>query len=140
MSRLGCQVVHASPRRLILATNKNTISEAIGYVDFIEKTLVQKEYFQAIDFKFSSAWDVLLWHNINNHGGIQMSHALIRQSLGEPEEDEDEPDESEIVMKFEWQEYLPEEARIKESFSQVDKLCCSDAVMVGSIPSCVKLF
>ena len=47
-----------------------------------------------------------------------MSHALIRQSMGETVEG-DEDDESEIVMKFDWQEYLPEEARIKESFSQV---------------------
>ena len=112
-------MIHATPRRLILATNKETIVDAIGYVDFIEKTLVQKEYFQAIDFKFASAWHVLLWHNANNHGGIQMSEALIRKTLGELDEQDDEEQESEIVLKFEWQEHLPEEARIKESFTQV---------------------
>ena len=46
LKRLGCHVIHATPRRLIVNTKKKTIEDGVGYVDFIERTLVQKEYFQ----------------------------------------------------------------------------------------------
>ena len=46
LKRLGCHVIHATPRRLIVHTKKKSIEEAVGYVDFIERTLIQKEYFQ----------------------------------------------------------------------------------------------
>ena len=64
-----------------------TIHEAIGYADFIEKRLVEKEYFQALDFKFQHAWSILLWYNYLNHGG---SRVIIED--GEILENEDEPE------------------------------------------------
>ena len=49
-----------------------------------------------------------------------MSDLSIRQAMGqEIDSDEDQDDEDEVVIKFEWQEYLPKEAKIQESFTLV---------------------
>ena len=49
-----------------------------------------------------------------------MSDLSIRQAMGqEIDEDEEPDDEDEVVIKFEWQEYLPKEAKIQESFTMV---------------------
>ena len=109
LQRLGCTVVHGSPDKLILFTNKKTIHEAIGYADFIERTLIKKEYFNALDFKFSSAWSLLLFYNINNHIGIP---DII------PDDDEEEVEEPEPLANIEWLKYLPTENRIRESMGK----------------------
>ena len=110
LQRLGCTVVHASPDKLILFTNKKTIHEAIGYADFIERTLIKKEYFNALDFKFNSAWSLLLFYNMNNHIGIP---DII------PDDDETEIEEPEPVANIEWLKYLPTENRIRESMGRL---------------------
>ena len=107
LTRLGCTVVHAEPDKLVLFSNKKTIHEAIGYADFIEKRLVEKEYFQALDFKFQHAWSIVLWYNYLNHGG---SRVIIED--GEVLDNEDEPD-----LSFKWLEYLPTEASIQKSMA-----------------------
>ena len=122
LKRIGCEAIHVSPRKLILVTKKKNIAEAIGYVDFIEKTLRKKELFQAIDFKFTAAWETLLWHNQNNYGGIQVQNSIIREIMGMEDEDDDVEEgeeEDEMVMKFEWAEHLPTEAGMRASFTQV---------------------
>lgn len=125
LKRIGCEAIHVSPRKLILVTKKKSIGDAIGYVDFIEKTLRKKELFQAIDFKFTSAWETLLWHNQNNYGGIQVQNSIIKEILGQEDDNDDDSDveeahdEEEMVMKFEWSEHLPTEAGMQASFTQV---------------------
>ena len=122
LKRIGCEAIHVSPRKLLLVTKKKNIGDAIGYVDFIEKTLRKKELFQAIDFKFTSAWDTLLWHNQNNYGGLQVQDKVIKEIMGVEEDEDDEveeDEEEEMVMKFEWSEHLPTEAGMQASFTQV---------------------
>ena len=87
LTRLGCTVVHAEPDKLVLFSNKKTIHEAIGYADFIEKRLVEKQYFQALDFKLPHAWSIVLWYSYLNHGG---SRVIIED--GEVLDNEDEPE------------------------------------------------
>lgn len=49
-----------------------------------------------------------------------MSDLSIRRAMGqEIDSDDDQDDEDEVVIKFEWQEYLPKEAKIQESFTLV---------------------
>ena len=114
LTRLGCTVVHAEPDKLVLFSNKKTIQEAIGYADFIERRLVEKEYFKALDFKFESAWSILLWYNQLNHGGMRV--LIENGELVEPDED-DEDEEPEL--KYKWLDYLPEENNIRKSMNQI---------------------
>ena len=128
LTRLGCTVVHAEPDKLVLCSNKKvvfvftilfnclfkTIQEAIAYADFIERRLVEKEYFQALDFKFESAWSILLWYNQLNHGGRRV---LIEN--GELVEHDADDDENKTELSFKWLDYLPEEASIRKSMAML---------------------
>ena len=59
--RLGAIVIFANFNKIIINTKKNNFSDAIGYIDFIEKNIKQKELFHGVQLKASQYWHLLLW-------------------------------------------------------------------------------
>ena len=61
--RLGSNVVYASFSRLILATKKHSVVDALAYVDYITNSIRTKELYHMIDISYAQCWTVLLWMN-----------------------------------------------------------------------------
>ena len=51
--RLGANVVHADFNRVIIATKKRSLEDALAYVEYVTKNINGKELFHSIDMRFS---------------------------------------------------------------------------------------
>ncbi|KAK6638721.1 hypothetical protein RUM43_006988 [Polyplax serrata] len=81
--RLGAIVVFANFNKVVICTKKNTFENAVGYIDFIESNIRQKELFHGIQLTAGQSWHLLLWlDNVgtqSNFGGIKIKD-LIKES------------------------------------------------------------
>lgn len=71
LKKLGSRIVHADFNQIVIATNKRTVADARIYWDFISKTLVGNELFSWLSFEPTAWWEVLLFSEVSNYGGIQ---------------------------------------------------------------------
>lgn len=69
--RLGSVIIFANFNKLIVCTKKHTIPDAISYVEFVVKSIRNKELFHSIEISYNRCWEYLLWLDIANHGGVQ---------------------------------------------------------------------
>lgn len=69
--RLGSIIVFANFNKIIVCTKKHTIADAIGYVEFVVKSIRNKELFHSIEITYNQCWEYLQWLDMANHGGVQ---------------------------------------------------------------------
>lgn len=67
--RVGSQVVHASPTRLLLQTSKQEVANAYAYTQYILKSIQQRPLFHFLGLEVKDYWDVLVWYDQYNYGG-----------------------------------------------------------------------
>ncbi len=48
-----------------------SVTDALAYVEYVTNTIRNKELFHSIDMKFAHSWDVLLWCDPANFGGVR---------------------------------------------------------------------
>jgi DNA polymerase epsilon subunit 1 len=71
--RVGSQVVFASPTRLLLQTSKQEVENAYAYSQYILRSIQQKPLFHFIGLEVKDYWDILLWYDSYNYGGVGTS-------------------------------------------------------------------
>ncbi|KOC70592.1 DNA polymerase epsilon catalytic subunit A [Habropoda laboriosa] len=126
---LGSIIIFANFNKIIVCTKKRTVSDALGYVEFVVQTIRNKELFHSIEITFERCWEYLIWLDVHNHAGV--SGKLPKDREGNIEEtntmdendvenDEDENDDTpEIVMQWNLMECLPKEYACQSSFSTI---------------------
>jgi DNA polymerase epsilon subunit 1 len=102
----GCEVVYATFHKLVIATSKTAIPNAVSYVTYLLQMIKKKELFTHIDLKPTQVWEHLIWMDSFNYGGIlcdnpdeAMNPAL--RELG------DEDSNSSVDFRWNMAEYLP---------------------------------
>ncbi|XP_033149828.1 DNA polymerase epsilon catalytic subunit A [Drosophila busckii] len=101
--RLGATIVYADFNRIILSSGKKSVSDALGYVDYIVQSLRNKEMFHSIQLSFEQCWSFMLWLDQSNFSGIRgklpkgidetvsaIASARLDTEAAEEEDDEDE--------------------------------------------------
>jgi DNA polymerase epsilon subunit 1 len=71
--QLGCQIVHASFHKIIVTTDKVKYEEANSHINFVIRTIQQKEQFRFITLQPTEFYKVLLFKDPFNWGGIRES-------------------------------------------------------------------
>ncbi|TDH12869.1 hypothetical protein EPR50_G00050310 [Perca flavescens] len=109
--RLGSTVVYGNFNRIMLCTKKRRIDDAIGYVEYITKSIHSREIFHSLSISFSRCWEFLLWMDPANYGGVKgkLPSSIMygeegaqqkKKSRGEgDEEGSDDEDEDEAVVE-----------------------------------------
>ncbi|XP_023347648.1 DNA polymerase epsilon catalytic subunit A, partial [Eurytemora carolleeae] len=119
--RLGAVIIFADFNRIIISTKKRQYSDASTYVDYISQHIRNKEMFHCINIRLASSWDILLWLDPANYGGVKSR--ILPERTEEDEEvtlaDEDEDDAPEIAMTWNLANFLPEEGNIRGNFNRV---------------------
>ncbi|KAK4099131.1 DUF1744-domain-containing protein [Parathielavia hyrcaniae] len=101
--RVGSQVIHASPNRLLLQTTKSAVGNAYAYAQYILKSIKGKPLFHFIDLEIKEYWDYLVWYDEFNYGGKACQQVVER-------------DEQDLQMIMHWQmaTFLP--VRLQPAF------------------------
>jgi DNA polymerase epsilon subunit 1 len=69
--RLGATVVYADFGRIVLGTKKRRIPDALSYVSFVCASLHQKELFRSLELNVQHCWQLLVWLDPANYGGVK---------------------------------------------------------------------
>ena len=99
----GCEVVYATFQKLVIATSKTAIPNAISYVTYLLQMIKKKELFTHIDLKPTQVWEHLIWMDSFNYGGILCDNPEEAIQAGA----EDEDSNSSVDFKWNMAEYLP---------------------------------
>lgn len=119
--RLGAEIIFADFNRIIVNTNKKTVVDAIGYVEYIVQSIRHKEIFHSIHLSYQQCWDFLWWLDTSNFSGVRGKLPKnINVENGESTE-ETPNDEDEITMDMNWNigELLPDDENCREHFDTV---------------------
>nr|KAG5708707.1 hypothetical protein BaRGS_034924 [Batillaria attramentaria] len=135
--RLGSVIVYGNFNRLILCTKKRRLMDALSYVEYITNSIRSRQLFHLIDLCYDQCWEVLIWLDPANHGGVK-GKLPNRPSSGdkdkdnsddeqneEAEEEEEElnksdnEDEPEIEMNWNLMNFLPEAGACQTNFSMI---------------------
>lgn len=68
---LGSNIIYACFNRLILCTKKKSVIDALAYVEYITNSLHSKDLYNLIDIAYQQCWEVLIWMDVSNYGGIK---------------------------------------------------------------------
>ncbi|KAM8707435.1 hypothetical protein ACLKA7_011510 [Drosophila subpalustris] len=145
--RLGATIVYADFNRIILSSGKRSVSDALGYVDYIVQSLRNKEMFHSIQLSFEQCWNFMLWLDQSNYSGIrgklprgidETVSGIVQPRNQEKDDDDDndddgevqqietEPqqeqeDEEELALELNWTiaEQLPDENECREKFESL---------------------
>lgn len=104
LKKLGSRIVYASFNQIIIATNKHTVADAKTYWEFISKTLVHNELFTWLSFEPTAYWEVLLFSEVSNYGGVQAAEGDDGGAAAPPK----------VVSNWNVADYLP--APLDQSF------------------------
>ncbi|XP_076247642.1 DNA polymerase epsilon catalytic subunit 1 [Calliopsis andreniformis] len=122
---LGSIIIFANFNKIIVCTKKRTVSDALGYMEFVVQTIRNKEIFHSIEITFEQCWEYLIWLDVYNYAGVKgklpkdtEENTETRDTLDEDAEDDDN-DTPEIIMKWSLMECLPKEAACQSSFNAV---------------------
>ena len=98
LKRLGAHVVYADLTRIILCTNKFELDDALNYLKYLLSNTQSKDLFSTIHIQTSKIWNVLLWLDSANYGGIKVN---IGEDIANraPEE---------VEMNWKMSKFLPE--------------------------------
>ncbi|XP_037953438.1 DNA polymerase epsilon catalytic subunit 1 [Teleopsis dalmanni] len=69
--RLGSTIIYADFNKIVLSSSKKTVTDALGYVDYVVHSLRNKEIFHSIQLSFEQCWDFMLWLDQTNYSGIR---------------------------------------------------------------------
>lgn len=69
--RLGATVVYADFGRIVLGTKKRRVDDAISYIGFVCASLRQKELFRSLELNIQHTWQLLVWLDPANYGGVK---------------------------------------------------------------------
>merc|ERR1719228_750385 len=119
--RLGAVVVYADFNKIILNTKKRTVSDAVSYVKYVTDNIKNKEIFHSIEMSIVQSWDILLWCDPSNFGGIRSDMKQLEETGEENLNEEDEEEESppEVSMAWNLSDYLPEAGNVRGNFQRV---------------------
>jgi len=117
--RLGAIVVYADFNKIILNTKKRTVSDAVSYVKYITDNIKNKEIFHSIEMGMGGVWDVLLWCDPANYGGINSNMKELEENEETLADEEDEETPPEVNMTWNMADYLPEAGNIQGNFNRV---------------------
>lgn len=70
IKKFGASVVYADSTRIVLATNKQTLDEAVTYIDYVSTTLAAQPLFQYLSLVPRRYWQQLLYLDHSNYGGV----------------------------------------------------------------------
>ena len=120
--RLGAVVVYADFNKIILNTKKRTVRDAVSYVKYVTDNIKNKEIFHSIEMTIVQSWDILLWCDSSNFGGIRSDMKELEEKeededLNDEEEEEDAPPE--VSMAWNLADYLPEAGNVRGNFQRV---------------------
>lgn len=107
--RLGSDVVFADFGRLVLTTGKPNSTSAFAYAHYLVSSLSSRELFKHIHLDIVHFWDLLLWMDAANFGGIR----CLRPDLVEV----DEPESPSVELSWNVAAFLP--AIVRERFAFV---------------------
>ncbi|CAH2045106.1 unnamed protein product, partial [Iphiclides podalirius] len=147
--RLGSTIVYADFNKILLYTKKNTVMDAIGYVEFVVQSIRNKELFHGIDIRYKQCWSYLLWLDEANYAGIQgkLPQGLVEVGSSQvPAASEQEAeDDGAVTMQWNLAQFLPRAVRdqfsaavagfLSAAYSEPDRL---PALVAGEISQ--KLF
>nr|KAJ3422362.1 DNA polymerase epsilon catalytic subunit [Polyrhizophydium stewartii] len=89
--QLGSEIVYASFDKLVISTNKTSLSNAMGYITYAVAAIAKKDAFAHIEIRPSRFWRFLMWMDPFNWAGVEVSPgepdtlAESRQSEGSVE-------------------------------------------------------
>ncbi|XP_067928568.1 DNA polymerase epsilon catalytic subunit A-like [Watersipora subatra] len=69
--RLGAVVVYADLRRIVINTKKPSMEDALSYTDYILTAINGNQLYKSTAFRFTQAWECLLWMDKANYSGIR---------------------------------------------------------------------
>ncbi|XP_015190647.1 PREDICTED: DNA polymerase epsilon catalytic subunit A isoform X2 [Polistes dominula] len=133
---LGCIIVFANFNKIVVCTKKRTLSDALGYIEFVVTTIRDKELFHSIEMTSEQCWEYLIWLDFYNYAGIKGKMPKITDesttqtddnnhgeenctpsnSIADNDNDNDAP---EIVMNWNLASYLPKEAACQSTFNAI---------------------
>ncbi|EGI59695.1 PREDICTED: DNA polymerase epsilon catalytic subunit A [Acromyrmex echinatior] len=113
---LGCIIVFANFNKIIVCTKKRSVSDALGYIEFVVQTIQNKELFHSIDISCEQCWEYLVWLDLHNHAGIKGQSP--KDDTGD-ENTENDDDDTLLIMNWSLMECLPTEAGCQASFNAV---------------------
>ncbi|KYN42982.1 DNA polymerase epsilon catalytic subunit A [Trachymyrmex septentrionalis] len=114
---LGCIIVFANFNKIIVCTKKRSVSDALGYIEFVVQTIQNKELFHSIDISCEQCWEYLVWLDLHNHAGIKGQSP--KDDTGDDENTENDNDDMLLIMNWSLMECLPTEAGCQASFNAV---------------------
>ena len=130
---LGAEVVSASFNHLIIATNKQTLSDARAYMDFVLGNIGEDNALEFVSFEIARMWEVFVFMDQHNYGGVvgslgdkssqkQQSSFLLPDERADGGGDLD--DGVDVVAHWNIADYLP--SRLQEFFlATIAQYCLS---------------
>lgn len=80
--RLGATVVYADFGRIVLGTKKRLIPDALSYISFVCASLHQKELFRSLELNVQHCWQLLVWLDPANYGGVKGKSESAQENEG----------------------------------------------------------
>ncbi|XP_022098482.1 DNA polymerase epsilon catalytic subunit A-like [Acanthaster planci] len=130
--RLGATIVHANFNHVLVCTKKRRVIDGVAYVDYITNSIKSRDLFHGIDLTYKQCWELLMWLDPANHGGVkgQLPKSLLNQEAGEESHDleeeesenltqDEEAQENEIEMNWNVMHYLPTAAACQNNFNMI---------------------
>lgn len=119
--RLGAEIVFADFNRIIVNTNKKSVVDAIGYVEYIVQSIRHKEIFHSIHLSYQQCWDFLWWLDTANFSGVRGKLPKNIDADNAESTEETENNEDEVTMDMNWNigELLSDDENCREHFETV---------------------
>lgn len=70
LQALDARIVYASFHRIVVATRKTNLVEALSYVEYVSNSLRARDLYHSIDLQYVESWTYLLWKDPVNFGGV----------------------------------------------------------------------
>ncbi|XP_052824360.1 DNA polymerase epsilon catalytic subunit A-like [Octopus bimaculoides] len=141
--RLGSLIVFANFNMILLCTKKQSIDNALSYMNYITSSIKSRNLFHLIEFTVEQCWEYLLWMDSANHGGVKgklpsSAESEIPEGGNDDDEekekesdaeedmdnegeklDDDSSDEPEIEMNWNIVQFLPESGACQTNFNMI---------------------
>lgn len=114
--RMKAEIIYADFNRIVINTGKKTISDAIGYTDYVVQSIRNKELFHSISISYKHAWEFLLWIDAANHSGISVSRRLNADGTQSTAATSSAEQETQMLVSWNIAEHLPDEENCKDRF------------------------
>jgi DNA polymerase epsilon subunit 1 len=77
---LGSHIVFADFSRIIICTRKLKGVDALQYAKYVANTIAHKDLFRWIGLDVEKIWSQLLWHDVENYGGMELIQAASQDT------------------------------------------------------------